>query len=101
MAGQHCCSSMGLLCGLCGEVCLAFVCAFYFFWLSASHGLRLGMDGMLFALCDHEFERSGLCAVNKNHSIAIRYILSSSARGTYFISVQYNTVQYHSNNCIR
>ena len=67
------------------------------------------MDGMLLALCDHGFERSGLCAVNINnrgdigkltYSIAIRYILSSSARGTYFISVQYNTVQYHSNNCI-
>ena len=40
------------------------MCAFYFFWLSASHGLRLGMDGMLLALCDHGFERSGLCAVN-------------------------------------
>ena len=25
VAGQHCCSSMGLLCWLCGEVCLAFV----------------------------------------------------------------------------
>ena len=23
------------------------MCAFYFFWLSASHDLRLGMDGML------------------------------------------------------
>ena len=44
---------------LCGEVCLAFVCVFYFFWLSASHDLRLGMDGMLLALCDHGFERSG------------------------------------------
>ena len=32
---------------------------FYFFWLSASHDLRLGMDGMLLALCDHGFERSG------------------------------------------
>ena len=59
VAGQHCCSSMGLLCWLCGEVCLAFVCVFYFFWLSASHDLRLGMDGMLLALCDHGFERSG------------------------------------------
>ena len=29
------------------------------FWLSASHDLRLGMDGMLLALCDHGFERSG------------------------------------------
>ena len=27
--------------------------------LSASHDLRLGMDGMLLALCDHGFERSG------------------------------------------
>ena len=35
------------------------VCVFYFFWLSASHDLRLGMDGMLLALCDHGFERSG------------------------------------------
>ena len=26
---------------------------------SASHDLRLGMDGMLLALCDHGFERSG------------------------------------------
>ena len=26
------------------------MCAFYFFWLSASHDLRLGMDGMLLAL---------------------------------------------------
>ena len=62
VAGQHFCSSMGLLCWLCGEVCLAFfVCAFYFFWLSAinSHDLRLGMDGMPLALCDHRFERSG------------------------------------------
>ena len=41
------------------EVCLAFVCAFYFFWLSVSHDLRLGIDGMLLALCDHGFERSG------------------------------------------
>ena len=24
-----------------------------------SHDLRLGMDGMLLALCDHGFERSG------------------------------------------
>ena len=59
VAGQHCCSSMGLLCRFCGEVCIAFVCVFYFFWLSASHDLRLGMDGMLLALCDHGFERSG------------------------------------------
>ena len=59
VAGQHCCSSIGLLCWLCGEVCLAFVCVFNFFWLSASHDLRLGMDGMLLALCDHGFERSG------------------------------------------
>ena len=44
------------------------MCAFYFFWLSASHGLRLGMDGMLLALCDHGFERSGLCAVNNNNN---------------------------------
>ena len=29
------------------------MCAFYFFWLSASHDLRLGMDGMLLAPCDH------------------------------------------------
>ena len=29
------------------------------YWLSASHDLRLGMDGMLLALCDHGFERSG------------------------------------------
>ena len=36
--------------------------------LSASHGLRLGMDGMLLALCDHGFERSGLCAVNNNNN---------------------------------
>ena len=43
------------------------MCAFYLFWLSASHGLRLGMDGMLLALCDHGFERSGLCAVNNNN----------------------------------
>ena len=39
---------------ICGEVCLAFVCVFYFFWLSASHDLRLGMDGMLLALCDRD-----------------------------------------------
>ena len=51
---------------LCGEICLAFVCAFYLFWLSDSHDLRLGMDGMLLALCDHGFERSGQCAVNNN-----------------------------------
>ena len=44
VAGQHCCSLMGLLCSLCGKVCLAFVCVFYFFWLSASRDLRLGMD---------------------------------------------------------
>ena len=44
------------------------MCAFYFFWLSASHGLRLGMDGMLLALCDHGFERSGLYAVNNNNN---------------------------------
>ena len=44
------------------------MCAFYFFWLSASHDLRLGMDGMLLALCDHGFERSGLCAVNNNNN---------------------------------
>ena len=44
------------------------MCAFYFFWLSASHGLRLGMDGMLLALCDDGFERSGLCAVNNNNN---------------------------------
>ena len=44
------------------------MCTFYFFWLSASHGLRLGMDGMLLALCDHGFERSGLCAVNNNNN---------------------------------
>ena len=30
-----------------------------YIWLSASHDLRLGMDGMLLALCDHGFERSG------------------------------------------
>ena len=29
------------------------------YWLSASHDLRLGMDGMLLALSDHGFERSG------------------------------------------
>ena len=29
----------------------------YFFWLSASHDLRLGMDGMLVALCDHTGSR--------------------------------------------
>ena len=41
------------------------MCAFYFFWLSASHDLRLGMDGMLLAaLCDHGFERSGYCVVH-------------------------------------
>ena len=34
------------------------MCVFFFFWLSASHDLRLGMDGMLLALCDHGFERS-------------------------------------------
>ena len=45
------------------------MCAFYFFWLSASHGLRLGMDGIMFlALCDHGFERSVLCAVNNNNN---------------------------------
>ena len=44
------------------------MCAFYFFWLSASHDLRLGMDGMLLALCDHEFERSDLCVVNNNNN---------------------------------
>ena len=44
------------------------MCAFYFSWFSASHGLRLGMDGMLLALCDHGFERSGLCAVNNNNN---------------------------------
>ena len=59
VAGQHCCSSMGLLCLLCGDVCVTFVCAFYFFWLSASYDLRLGMDAILLALCDHGFERSG------------------------------------------
>ena len=44
------------------------MCAFDFFWLSASHGLRLGIDGMLLALCDHGLERSGLCAVNNNNN---------------------------------
>ena len=44
------------------------MCAFYFFWLSASHDLRLGMDGMLLALCDHGFERSGKCVVNNNNN---------------------------------
>ena len=29
VAGQHCCSSMALLCRLCGEVCLSFVCVFF------------------------------------------------------------------------
>ena len=71
VVGQHCCSSMGFLRLLCCEVCLAFVCAFYFFRLSASHDLRLGMDGMLLAaLCDHGFERSGFCVVNNNNNKA-------------------------------
>ena len=45
------------------------MCAFYFFWLSASHDLRLGMDGILLALCDHGFERSGQCVVNNNNNL--------------------------------
>ena len=50
------------------------MCAFYFFWLSASHGLRLGMDGMPLALCDHGFERSGLCAVNNNNILVLPHL---------------------------
>ena len=60
------------------------MCAFYFFWLSASHGLRLGMDGMLLALCDHGFERSGLCAVNNNNNNTSSTNLFN-VRNPYFI----------------
>ena len=52
-------SRIGNLTRLIHTLLYAFVCVFYFFWLSASHDLRLGMDGMLLALCDHGFERSG------------------------------------------
>ena len=47
------------------------MCAFYFFWLSASHGLRLGMDGMLLALCDH-----GLVSVRNNFSTS-NYVITT------------------------
>ena len=41
--------------GFCADYVVKFASPF---WLSASHDLRLGMDGMLLALCDHRFERS-------------------------------------------
>ena len=45
------------------RVCVLFILAF-----CSSHDLRLGMDGMLLALCDHGFERSGQCVVNNNNN---------------------------------
>ena len=34
----------------------------FFFWCLLAVSFSLGTDGMLLALCDHGFERSGQCA---------------------------------------
>ena len=72
-------------------MCVLFLLAF-----SASHGLRLGMDGMLIALCDHGFERSGLCAVNNNNNNkapTVRFSVLGTLTGpslhTYYLIVYF------------
>ena len=47
----------------------------FFFWCLLAISFSLGTDGMLLALCDHGFERSGKCA---EITLVIIIIISST-----------------------
>ena len=48
------------------------------------------MDGMLLALCDHGFERSGLCAVNNNNNRDKHSGISNQNKESFLLKPKYN-----------